>query len=126
MDRALLMQQEPATCENFGQKETPIWNFIPIKCILAPLLHALLGIGNDLVNNYFTWVDSRIEQLTPDEIEARNMSLLAAIAVDSSKRDFAAADEELKVVVAERVNINALLKRRRLLSPEEEKKPGET
>ena len=36
-----------------GQKEAPLWTFIPIENYLVPLLHLLLGLGNDLLSNFF-------------------------------------------------------------------------
>ena len=43
-----------------GQKEIPIWGFIPIDNILIPVLHIVLGLGNDLLNNFLEWIEERI------------------------------------------------------------------
>jgi hypothetical protein len=77
-----------------GQKEALLWTFIPIKNVLVPLLHILLGLGNDLLGSFWSsWFDERVEVLKPDESEARHMALLAEIAVE---------EYEEKIRVAER------------------------
>ena len=65
------------------------------------MLHYLIGLGNDLVNNFFKWIDFRVEQSTPNEIEARNMALLAAIAVDDTEEQLEQAKSDLAHVVAD-------------------------
>jgi hypothetical protein len=102
-----------------GQKEPPIWSFIPVNKMLSPLLHYLIGLGNDLVENFFTWLDIRVEKLTPEEIQARNMYLLAAIAVDAAEEELEEKKHDLTQVVQVRIGINASLKRRRDLTPEQ-------
>jgi hypothetical protein len=35
-----------------GQKESPIWDFIPIQNVIVPLLHILLGLSNDALLHF--------------------------------------------------------------------------
>jgi hypothetical protein len=44
----------------------------------------LLGISNDLLNHFWRWIEERVEPLTAEEIEARNMSILAEIVLDEA------------------------------------------
>jgi hypothetical protein len=64
-----------------GVSENPVWDFIAVKRYLFPaILHELLGLGNDLMSNFWKHVEEGADEpLEPDEIEARNMSLLAEI-----------------------------------------------
>jgi hypothetical protein len=97
-----------------GQKEPPLWDFIPICNVIPPGLHALLGIGNDVFNKFLDWLDSRIEKLSFDEIAARNMALVTAIIVDESEALFEAKKEELAAIVQQRKDVNKALKARGL------------
>ena len=89
-----------------GVKEAPIWDFIPIKNIIPPVLHILLGIGNDLVNKLIEWLDTRIEQLSPEEYVARNMSLLTHIMVEQASKVFVAFEAALSENTATCVVLN--------------------
>lgn len=103
-----------------GQKELPMWSFIPLLSYIIPLLHALLGLGNDLIStNFFKWLDQNVENTTPDEVMARNMTLLASIFVESANDTLTETKAELAVVVADRMQINASLKHTGPLSKEE-------
>ena len=50
-----------------GQKESPIWDFIPIACVILPLLHILLGLSNDALAHYWDWLEERVEPLTSEK-----------------------------------------------------------
>jgi len=117
MDRALTGQQQEIARQPDGQKEAPLWSFIPINRMLVPILHILLGLGNDLLDNFFHWIDYRIEQSTLAEIEARNMSLIASLSVEDAEEQVAERKEALVVVVADRIAINSSLKNSRQLLP---------
>ena len=41
-----------------GVRDAPLWDFIPIKNVIPPILHILLGLGNDLVNKLLEWLDT--------------------------------------------------------------------
>ena len=69
-----------------GQKESPLWTFIPIENCIIPLLHILLGLGNNIIDHFWSkWFDERVETLTSEEITARHMALLAEIAFDDNE-----------------------------------------
>eukprot|EP00571_Detonula_confervacea_P003536 CAMPEP_0172312070 /NCGR_PEP_ID=MMETSP1058-20130122/16571_1 /TAXON_ID=83371 /ORGANISM="Detonula confervacea, Strain CCMP 353" /LENGTH=76 /DNA_ID=CAMNT_0013025419 /DNA_START=24 /DNA_END=254 /DNA_ORIENTATION=- len=39
-----------------GVKGMPWWDFIPLQNWMVPLLHTLIGIGNDLLVSFRDWV----------------------------------------------------------------------
>jgi hypothetical protein len=68
--------------QSVGVREPPLWSFIPGNCVLIPILHLLLGLGNDVRDNLWEWVAERVEKLEAEEIEARNRSMLTEITLD--------------------------------------------
>jgi hypothetical protein len=103
-------QDETTLLAPIGQKELPLWNFIPIRNTLIPGLHILLGLGNDVLDHFWKWLDERVEPLTTEEIEARNMSLLAEIGVEDQAAEVKLAKETLQQKIEERIQINQELR----------------
>ena len=66
-------QRNPGTRGQLhGQKMSPMWTFIPVSHCLFPLLHCLvLGLGNDLVKNFFEWIEVQVKKATSKEIQAQ-------------------------------------------------------
>jgi maltodextrin utilization protein YvdJ len=52
-----------------GCKELAWWQMIPLSHFLVPLLHTLIGIGNDIYDNFRDIVNEHIECLDRKEIE---------------------------------------------------------
>ena len=50
---ALMIQQGNSNRVGMGIKEPPIWDFIPVHKILVPVLHILLGLGNDVLAKFW-------------------------------------------------------------------------
>ena len=48
------------------------------------MLHLLLGLGNDVHAHFKSFLSERIEQLSQEEKDARDMSFLAEIRYDES------------------------------------------
>jgi hypothetical protein len=92
-----------------GVRENPVWTFISVRRYLFPILHELLGLGNDLMSNFWKYVEEGAEPLEPDEIEARNMSLLAEIQLENSKLEVDECKLDLEAFVVERTLLNEYL-----------------
>jgi hypothetical protein len=41
------------TFQSVGVREAPVWPFISIRRMLMPILHGLLGLGNNLMSNFW-------------------------------------------------------------------------
>jgi hypothetical protein len=104
-----------------GIREPPLWSFIPVHRVLIPMLYLLLGLGNNILDNFWEWVDERVEKLTPEEIEARNMSMLAKITLDDENEILTDATIDLEFLVLERQRLNDELKPRGLARQEKER-----
>ena len=47
------------------------WDFIPIDHYAVPLLHCLIGIGDDILSKFRAIISDEIESISPEEVEAR-------------------------------------------------------
>jgi hypothetical protein len=68
-----------------GVTMRPLFDAIPINNYVLSVLHIIIGIGNSLVDFMFEWIESRVEQLTNDEVAARNSVLYAMIKHEDAK-----------------------------------------
>jgi len=103
-----------------GVRENPVWDFIAIERYLFPILHELLGLGNDLMSNFWKYVEEGAEPLEPDEIEARNMSLLAEIQLENAKLEVDECKLDLEAFVVERTLLNEYLNETIITASEKE------
>eukprot|EP00956_Cyclotella_meneghiniana_P036251 scaffold123208_cov22-Cyclotella_meneghiniana.AAC.1 len=72
-----------------GCKEKAWWQMIPLENYLVPLLHTLIGIGNDVFDNFRDIINRDIECLDPKEIVTRQKVVACEnqIQADVSRRD---------------------------------------
>jgi hypothetical protein len=68
-----------------GVTMRPLFNAIPINNYVLSVLHIIIGIGNSLVDFMFECIESHVEQLTNDEVAARNSVLYAMIKHEDAK-----------------------------------------
>ena len=70
-------------------KDAPWWPFINLECFVVPLLHALIGIGNDLLDQFRDWVNKDLEDWDQQEYRTRQAIKTAdhAIIDDCAERD---------------------------------------
>ena len=97
-----------------GIRGYPLLTCIPLHRYLPPLLHILLGLGNDIYSKFKEWIDERIEKLSPEELEARNMTLLAEIKLDDILIKFDDLKKQVQNLTTARIELNAVLKNKNL------------
>jgi len=68
-----------------GCTQKPLFAAVPISNYIAPVLHLVIGIGNILVDSIFVWLEQIVEQLTEEEVVARNNILSAEINIKNSE-----------------------------------------
>lgn len=51
-----------------GIVKLPIWDAIEINFYILSLLHLFLGMGNDIIDSFFRWVNIHIIKLTPEQM----------------------------------------------------------
>jgi hypothetical protein len=73
--------------------------------VIVPLIHILLGLLNDALSHFWDWFEESDKPLTTEEIQARNMALLAEIAVEEKEEEFKGRKEVLSTIVLEQMAI---------------------
>lgn len=103
-----------------GVREPPWFPFIPMTNVLFPLLHEILGVGNDLLANFRGWLDELVEPLTIEEQEAWQMAMMSEIDYLKSVEVTQMLDMELSELVDIRKEINNKRKDKSLSREEKE------
>ncbi|KAL7529504.1 hypothetical protein ACHAWF_003005, partial [Thalassiosira exigua] len=72
-----------------GVKSLPWWDFLEVKDFMIPLLHILIGIGNDLLDSFREWVNEELEDIDNQEYQTRKAVTTAEhlIIDDIAERD---------------------------------------
>ena len=52
--------------------ELPLFDSVPIEKHIVPVLHLLIGVGNNLLESLLEWIYEQIEKLTHHEVVHRN------------------------------------------------------
>ena len=70
-----------------GVKQEPWWPFLKFEHLMVPLLHCLIGIGNNLINRFCDVVNEYVENLSAAEMKhARALSNYGLIMVKTAKK----------------------------------------
>jgi hypothetical protein len=93
-----------------GVKGLPLMPFIPIYRVVLPILHELIGLGNDLIKSFWLFVEERVEVLLPAERIARNRTIMLEIGMDVAKVEIAKALEDMQGFVARRQDLTVRIK----------------
>ena len=86
----------------------PSFSCMLVSRMLPPMLHVLLGLGNDVYSKFRDFMLQRIEKTSPEELEARNMSLLSELKYDESVVAFENAKQEVQHLAQDRTSLNAM------------------
>ncbi len=82
-----------------GVKQEPWWLFLKIEHHIVPLLHCLIGIGNNLLNKFCDVGNEYMENLSAAELKlARSLTNYDLIIVETAKKrdEFDASPEGKK------------------------------
>ncbi len=54
----------------------PVWDFIEPSHYVVPILHIEIGLVNNVMDNFYDWVEDHVEAATPEEKMCRNKMIL--------------------------------------------------
>lgn len=70
----ILTNEVSATSQNRkGVVDVELLPAVEIKQYIYPILHAEIGLGNYILNSFFSWVDYRIENVTEEEMDKKRL-----------------------------------------------------
>jgi hypothetical protein len=100
----------------------PLWDCIPVKHFVYPVLHGEIGLVNDAIDALYDILDQDVEIMSNEEKTARNNFIVAQITLENGRRELLRWKEERQMdiesfEVAKKDAIIAL--KRRNLSIEE-------
>ena len=95
-----------------GARSRALLSCVPLKRALPPMLHLLLGLGNDTCSKFKEFIHSKIEKLYHAEIEVKNVPLLAEIKFDEGLIKLDDLKKEASDLMQQRTEINSSLKER--------------
>jgi hypothetical protein len=109
-------EEEEEKYESKGVRTFPCWEWLPLGRVLIPILHELLGLGNDLVSSTKGYVEEAVGPLMQDEKQARTMALLAKLAFEEAKREEEECALDVEFFAIERRQLSEKLAMRRTLA----------
>ena len=58
--------------EKKGINQPLLFDAVPIENYIFSLLHAEIGVGNKIIENYFLWITERMEKISEEEVILTN------------------------------------------------------
>ena len=55
-----------------GINQPLLFDAVPIENYIFSLLHAEIGVGNKIIENYFLWITERTEEMSEEEVILTN------------------------------------------------------
>ena len=70
-----------------GVSSMSMWNIIPMKNIIVPVLHIQIGLGNHVLNKLLDFIDSDVENLSTGEKVAHNTLVILNQVVSKRRKN---------------------------------------
>jgi hypothetical protein len=67
--------------EMLGVVSNPVWAFVQPQNYIFPELHAEIGLVNNVLDNFYTFIDDQVEAVTKKELMSRNSFVIADVAL---------------------------------------------
>jgi hypothetical protein len=59
----------------------PVWDFIEPENYMFPQRHAEIGLVNNVLDKFYSFIDDKVEAISPKESLARNTYIIADVAL---------------------------------------------
>ena len=70
-----------------GVSSMAMWDSVPVKNFILPLLHIQIGLGNDVLNRLLDLIDSDVEKLsTSKEVACNTLETLNQVAAKNTAK----------------------------------------
>jgi hypothetical protein len=71
-----------------GCTKIPLFDSVPVKNYIVPVLHLHIGVGNNLLDSLIEWIMERVEKLTPGEVVHQNAAIYAEARYQKFRVDY--------------------------------------
>jgi len=71
----------------WGIVDYTVWDFIQPENYMFPQLHAEMGLVNNVLDKFYSFIDDQVEAISPEEALARNSYIIADIALCNAMRE---------------------------------------
>jgi hypothetical protein len=103
--------------DKLGVVEYPIWDFIEPCNYMLPQLHIEIGLTNNVLDNFYDFIDDHVEKTSLEEKVARNQLVMADVAFTRAEERLdhwkATGATDLVMFRLEKSNLQAALRSRR-------------
>jgi hypothetical protein len=101
--------------EKKGVVHHPVWDFIEPDHFMFPQLHVEIGLVNNVLENYYDFVEDQVEAATPEQKVARNNVIIATRSLERAKERLAEwknhGPRDLATLRARKLQLNAHIRR---------------
>jgi hypothetical protein len=98
----------------------PVCDFIRPENYMFPQLHAEMGLVNNVLDKFYSFIDDQVEAISPEEALARNSYIIADIALCNAMRELSVWKEmegpQLEFNRYNRMSVRKELKKRTKMS----------
>jgi hypothetical protein len=84
-----------------GCVKRPLIDAVPIDNFILSVLHIIIGIGNTLLDDFYEWIEWRVEKLTQQEVAHRNTVVYAELQVHQEKEVYDRWLENIKGILCQ-------------------------
>ena len=95
-----------------GERSHTLILCILVDRVMPPLLHLLLGLGNDVYSKFKEFIAMRIERLSQEELEVQNMTFFSEIKYDKAMVECDNLKNDFNELIEHRIDINSRFKER--------------
>ena len=67
-----MVDQNQSGKNRMGVKTKPYWDFIPFENYVLPMLHLMIGVGNDIFSYFMDTIEKHIIKVSEKENRVRN------------------------------------------------------
>ncbi len=64
----------------------PTWDFIDVSNYIYPVLRGEIGLANALLENFYDFLDEKVEFLSQEEVMQRNSTIIADVAFEKAEQ----------------------------------------
>jgi hypothetical protein len=65
--------------DKLGVVDYPVWDFIKPRNYMLPQLHIEIGLTNNVLDNFYDFIEDQVEKASPEEKVSRNQLFMQCV-----------------------------------------------